>query len=213
MSDKRSIWLPKALAAAGALASSVYAFLIRPQLLKAGARLGEPGRRMPGDDLIPEPTSQATYGMDIDARPEDVWPWLLHVLRPAPGLFTYELNPSSTSTPLETPPDTLRDPEPGDRYANELRVASVEMGRVLVLKGFELVNEFASRSAMTLAYLTEGHPGKTRLICRTRIRSYGLLGKLYDIFFFEVANAIASRRQLAEIKRRAEHWHHIREAT
>ncbi len=67
--------------------------LVRRTLLATLARkLGTPTaveneRPLPGDELLPDAGAQVTHGIDIDAPPEAVWPWLVQAPRsyPAPG--------------------------------------------------------------------------------------------------------------------------------
>lgn len=40
-----------------------------------GATEAERSLPLPGDDLVPDPATQATRGIMIEADPADVWPW------------------------------------------------------------------------------------------------------------------------------------------
>jgi len=53
---------------------AAYGFFLRPQMLKWGTRLGESQRRLPGDELVPQPNARFTHAMSIDAPPEALWP-------------------------------------------------------------------------------------------------------------------------------------------
>ena len=59
MSQEQRKGLP-ILGILGGLAGAAYLGFVRPQLLKWGTRLGEPQRRLPGDELIPAPNFQTT---------------------------------------------------------------------------------------------------------------------------------------------------------
>jgi hypothetical protein len=50
--------------------------VIHRQLLRSGATDEEELGPLPGDDLVPHPTWQATRAVSIDARAVEVWPWV-----------------------------------------------------------------------------------------------------------------------------------------
>jgi hypothetical protein len=62
------------IAALGLL--GVYAFAIRPRLLRWGATDDEVTGPYPGVDIIPGGTRGGTMAVTIDAPPSAVWPWL-----------------------------------------------------------------------------------------------------------------------------------------
>lgn len=47
-------------------------------------------RDYPGDDLVPEPKWSWTHGVEIDAEPERVWPWIAQVGRDKAGFYSYQ---------------------------------------------------------------------------------------------------------------------------
>ena len=77
----------------GAVVGVAYLRVVRPWQLRWGATEEEVARALPGDELVAAPTFDATRAITIEARPEDIWPWLvqagrgqfLHTLTPAPG--------------------------------------------------------------------------------------------------------------------------------
>ncbi len=54
-----------------------------------GAMPAEAAMMLPGDDLVPNPDSQVTMAVTIDAPPERVWPWLLQMGVDRAGLYTH----------------------------------------------------------------------------------------------------------------------------
>jgi len=62
------------IAALGLL--GVYAFAVRPRLLRWGATDDEVTGPYPGADIIPGGTRGGTMAVTIDAPPSAVWPWL-----------------------------------------------------------------------------------------------------------------------------------------
>lgn len=56
-----------------------------------GADPVEAGTPLPGDDLVPDADAVDTRGIDISARPEDVWPWLLQMGFGRAGWYSYDV--------------------------------------------------------------------------------------------------------------------------
>lgn len=54
------------------------------------ATTDERDRRLPGDELVPDPALVITNGISIDARPADVWPWLLQMGSGRAGWYAYD---------------------------------------------------------------------------------------------------------------------------
>jgi hypothetical protein len=61
-----------------ALAAGLY-LVYRPLQLDWGARPEEIAQAMPGDEIQPHPIFNATRAVTIDARPEQIWPWLVQI--------------------------------------------------------------------------------------------------------------------------------------
>lgn len=51
----------------------------------------EATRLLPGDDLVPDAVAVDTRGIDIAARPEDVWPWLVQMGFGRAGWYSYDV--------------------------------------------------------------------------------------------------------------------------
>ena len=61
--------------ATAALAAGLgaYPVFFRRQCLTWGARPDEVSRKLPGDELLPEPNAIETRGLTIDAPPAKIW--------------------------------------------------------------------------------------------------------------------------------------------
>jgi hypothetical protein len=68
-----------------------YVKLWRPWQLRWGATDDELTRPLPGDDLVPKPTFNATRAISIGAPPGRVWPWLIQVGTKRAGWYSYDL--------------------------------------------------------------------------------------------------------------------------
>ena len=78
------------LAVLGAGAFGVYLRFIRPWQLRWGATDEEVARAMSGDDVVKQPTFNATRTVTIQARPEEIWPWLVQIGITRAGWYSYD---------------------------------------------------------------------------------------------------------------------------
>ena len=70
--------------------SAVFQFAYRPWQRTWGATEEEVLRVMPGDETVSEPTFWATRAVEIDARPEEVWPWLVQIGYRKAGFYSHD---------------------------------------------------------------------------------------------------------------------------
>ena len=68
-----------------------YLRYVRPWQLTWGATAAEVARRLPSDDLVTDPTFDATRAITLDAPPEQVWPWLVQIGLTRAGWYSYDL--------------------------------------------------------------------------------------------------------------------------
>jgi len=73
--------------------NAVYFSAIRPWHLRWGTTSSEQLAALPGDELFSGPQSAVTHAITINAKPEDVWPWIRQIGQDRSGFFSY--------TPLE----------------------------------------------------------------------------------------------------------------
>lgn len=188
---------PPVSAAATGVAVAVYAWWLRPWMLGWGSTAEEQGRALPGDELIPDPASQSTRAVTIDAPVAGVWPWLAQLGQDRGGFYSYTWLENLAGCRMRNA-DSIH-PEwqhraVGDTVllhpASGLTVTRFEPGRMLALEGW---------GAFVVEPAGEGH---TRLLARARTprslakRAMGLL--------VEIPHFIMERRMLLGIKERAE---------
>src|SRR6476620_3776921 len=65
--------------------------LYRPWQLRWGATGTEVGASMPGDEVVPRRSFNATRGVTIDAQPEAVWPWIVQIGFGRAGWYSHDL--------------------------------------------------------------------------------------------------------------------------
>src|ERR1700730_9755232 len=78
------------VAVMGAIVFGVYLRFIRPWQLRWGATDEEVARTMPGDDVVKHPSFNATRAVTIQARPEEIWPWLVQIGITRAGWYSYD---------------------------------------------------------------------------------------------------------------------------
>jgi hypothetical protein len=73
------------------LAAVAFFGLYRPWQLKWGATSEELARTMPGDEIVHHPVFNATRAVTVNARPGDIWPWIVQIGFWRGGYYTYDL--------------------------------------------------------------------------------------------------------------------------
>lgn len=197
----------------GALAVA-YHTLVRPWHRRWGATDAEVAKPLPGDDLEPDATDQVTHAVEIDAGPEDVWPWLVQLGQGRGGFYSYDWLERLVGADVHNvdwivPEHQLL--EEGDvvRLAPEAYpiqtpesapvVERLEPGRALVLR------PPVESPTWTWAFVLEPiDDGTTRLLVRQRSSPSSLLDRLLGSVFWEPAHFVMERKMLLGIKRRAE---------
>lgn len=193
----------------GLIAAVGYFFFIRPQLVKWGTRLGESQRRLPGDELIPQPNAQSTRAINIDAPPEAVWPWLAQMGRDRTGWYALDAIDNDNIPSATYLRHDLPAPQAGMALDHGYQVMDVVPNRLLLVGGYDLPNSFGTASDVSTLYLLERKSdGSTRLLIRMRKYSYGISGRLYNLGQ-EPLEFLMTYRQLEGIKSRAETMAHL----
>ena len=65
----------------------------------------EAGRALPGDDLVADATAVETRGIDLDAPPETVWPWLTQMGYGRAGWYSYDTIDMDRASARDVAPD------------------------------------------------------------------------------------------------------------
>ena len=195
-----------ALLAIAALAV-LYWFPMRRWMSRWGADASDLSRTMAGDSLLAAPTYSGTMAVNVNAPPEDVWPWLVQIGYQRGGLYSYDWldrlfgyldRPSASRILPEFQQLAVGDRIPLGRGPS-WPVAVIEPCRALVLDmrnmdGIDWVWQFG-------LYPIDGT--RTRLVSRSRVRARTVPARVLT-YAIEPAGFLMTRRMLIGIKDRAE---------
>ncbi len=170
-----------------------------------GATDEEIAMAMPGDDVITDPSAQATRAVTIHAPAEDVWRWLVQVGCLRAGWYSNDLLDNLAHPSAESILPEFQDIEIGQWVPMSPTVSDTTAFRVA---GFE-PNRWMiwQQPASTWVWTLTPQPnGDTRLVTRLRNHyDWGHPGAtLLSMFLFEFGDFAMMRRMLLGIKHRAE---------
>ena len=171
---------------------------------------------LPGDGIVPEPKWSYTLGVDNDASPDEVWPWIAQLGQGRGGFYTYQTLENMAGCRITNTTEILPDqqhPAVGeDIYlhptAPPMRIETVDPPNALVLLGSPVdVGTEESWGVSTWQFaVNPGPDGGSRLLTRGRYdytpdwKSRLSFGR----FPIEVITFVMSRKMMLEIKRLAE---------
>ena len=180
----------------------VFQFIYRPWQRTWGATEEEVLREMPGDEIVANPTFSATRAVEIDADPEEVWPWIVQIGYRKAGFYSHDwLDNDGIPSAEEIIPE-LQSLGVGDTIPLSQAVSA----RVEILERNELMllvvdGHSAGTKAWTWAWgLYSAGPKTTRLVTRLRVESDSWLTNL-NLDAFEI---VMMSKCLRGIKRRVE---------
>jgi hypothetical protein len=198
------------------------AVVTRSQLRNLGATAEEASRVLDGDDLLPEAHTSSTMAITIAAPRSAVWAWLVQMGCGRAGWYSFDRLdnggvPSAERLEPEWQHIAVGDRMPSDPSGRSwFEVAALERERALVLRASLRVpsgKPFDPRgvrpswfSDSTWSFVLDRDEAQhTRLLVRTRnvARPRLLLGAA-NAMFWDPAHAIMERRQLVNLRRRAE---------
>ncbi|HEU5144106.1 MAG TPA: SRPBCC family protein [Dermatophilaceae bacterium] len=201
------VWTRRALALL-----LLYGLGYRPWQLRWGATASEVAQELPGDEIVPHAQWEATRAIDIGARPEEVWPWLVQMgASPRAGWYSYDWADNGGIRSAERIVPELQHLQVGDRLpmtagsADGFTVEAIDEGRSLVL---------ASRhrdGIVTATFVVRAvAPAHSRLVHRVRFRVRGTPGGVGFASMMDLSDFVMSRRTLLGLRQRAERLAHRR---
>lgn len=184
-----------------ALCGVAYVRVIRPWQLTWGATAAEVTRALPSDDLVAEPTFNATRAITIPAPPERVWPWIVQMGLTRAGWYSYDLLDNLGRTSARRIIPELQHLEPGDIVPMSpdgeqgMRVHSVNAPHSMV---------WGEPGGTTWAWhLDETSSGSTRLLTRVRSRYQWFSPSIAFSVLLEFGDIWMMRKMLLNLKGRA----------
>lgn len=190
-----------ALVLGGALTAG-YLRVLRPWQLRWGASDAELTMALPGDDLVDEPTFNATRAITINAPAKDIWPWLVQVGLTRAGWYSYDWLDNLGHRSAQRIIPELQDLEPGDVVPMSpdgkqgMRVHALDAPRSMI---------WGTPGQMTWVWLlAPRRDGSTRVITRVRYRYRWLSPSIAFSMLVEFTDIWMMRKMLLNIRERAE---------
>jgi hypothetical protein len=186
----------------GLTGAAVYGVVWRPWQLTWGATSDEVARSLPGDELVPFPTFNATRAISIAVPPEQIWPWLAQVGVRRAGWYSYDLldnlgHPSSRRIRPEwqhLAPGDLVPMSPDGKHGIE--VYSLDHPHTMI---------WGTPGDTTWVWQLDARPdGTTRLLTRIRSRIRFTPMSITFSILMEVADFWMIRKMLIGLRERAE---------
>jgi hypothetical protein len=196
-----------------------YRKVVRPWHESWGATDEEVNEQLPGDELVAEPAGQVTRGITVEARPEQVWPWIIQIGADRGGFYSYDWLENLFRLDIHSADRSV--PEWQQRAVDDLvhanakgtggwYVMDVRPNRVLVVKMADVKasrparrDEHWCREFVWTFVVTEGRNGTTRLLVRERVGFGNTLTQLV-LAPTGFVSFVMTRRMMRGIKARAE---------
>ena len=160
------------LDAVGGLPLFATAPLYRRWHLRWGATDHEVQAPMPGDELVPKASMQATRAITIDAPPALVWPWIVQMGYRRAGFYTYDLLDNAGMDSADRILEQYQPPTIGDWIPMAKRINETTAFRVKAFATNEWLLWEKPDSTWTWKLVPlEG--GRTRLMARLKQRLRG----------------------------------------
>ncbi len=163
-------------------------------------------RPLPGDDFMPDARDQWTHAITVDARPCDVWPWLLQLGCRRGGWYSYDGLDNGGAPSADRVIDELQQVEVGDLFAwtptahDGFFVTAVEPEQMLLVIAGEAGSLYRVSWAFVLEAIDERH---TRVISRCRGQLIRPSGR-FRLALMRPTHFAMERRQLLNLKARVE---------
>ncbi len=178
--------------------AAFFYFVYLPWQLSWGATDDEVTRPMVGDELVKNPTFNATRAVTVNAPAERIWPWIVQVGYKKAGFYSWDILDNDGIPSAERLIPEYQELKAGDLVPLseevDAKVVDVEPNKRLLL---------VFQSGGTVAWswgLYKLDAERTRLVTRLRWRTTSVVSQ-FTLDAFEI---IMMRKCLLGIKRRAE---------
>jgi len=176
----------------------------RPWALNWGATADEIDRAMPGDELVADPTFNATRAVTITGRPEDIWPWIAQIGYSRAGFYSYDRLDNDGVPSAEQILPEYQDLTVGDTIPLSATVGAqvLDLHReehLLLVVSADSESEGPPRLWTWVWVLYELDDRRTRLVSRLRVRA-----SFRTTLMLDALEIMMMRKHLLGIKRRVE---------
>jgi len=201
----------------------VYHFGLRNWCLSWGTTAAEAHATLPGDELFPEYTSEATHAITIHTTPQKIWPWLMQIGQDRSGFYSYTFLENTFGCDMPKVEHLVPEWKPRTRgeivwfcdpksYNGEGKMipAVVETDRA-----FTMITPGDWKSVQAGGHAREGFwsftlqpidAGQTRLIARVRGGTPPTLAsRVMGRLFWEPAHWVMEQKMLRTVRNLAEH--------
>jgi hypothetical protein len=180
-----------------------YVSVIRPWQLHWGATDEELARSMAGDDIVKKPVFDATRAVTVNARPEDIWPWLVQIGIKRAGWYSYDWIDN-----LGKPSAEQVIPEFQHIVSGDLIPMSPD-GKIGLwvkeYKPYQWILWWDKKNTVSWLWnLCPVNEAQTRLITRVRMNYHWFSPVILFELLLDVGDIIMMRKCMLGIKRRAE---------
>jgi hypothetical protein len=181
----------------------LHTLLLRSYTSTKGSTPEEISASMPGDSIVAAPDYVSTHAITIDARPREVFPWLMQMGLGKAGFYNYDWLNNRFRLSSQVIMDEYQSLSVGDT----IRMSMISRFKVdtLVKDAFMVWTSNGNNPTETWTWvLVPEGIRSTRLILRQRI-DYNYLSPLILVnYTSEVMNFMNTRETLSGIKKRAE---------
>ena len=192
--------------------------ILRYLLRNLGSTQEERDKEWPGDALLERTDRTFTRAIDIDAAPEDIWPWIVQIGREKAGFYSYELIENLAGFRVENREtilpefQTLREGEFISFHPNGQGVyaAMVKPKELLVCRNWKDERDIdekcpASKGTWSI-YIVKIGRRKSRLIIRSCLETLrpDFTYVITTILFMDPVDFVMEYKMMRTIKRLAE---------
>jgi hypothetical protein len=170
-----------------------------------GANDQEIKRYMMGDELLDDPEFNTTRVVEIQAPPEEVWPWIVQMGMGRGGFYNFDMLDNAGKPSADRIIPEYQDLKVGDLILGLLQVSEIKPKTSILWRFLEGAGGWENATWSWGLYETEDH--NTRLVSRLR-QKYNSKSILESFMygFQEITEIFMMRTCLLGIKRRVEEY-------
>ena len=177
-------------------------FVYRPWAINWGASDDEINRSMPGDEMVQNPTFNATRVVTIKAQPEEIWPWIVQYGYKRAGMYCYDWFDNDGVPSAERIVPEYQNLKVGDLIPLSavmyVKVTELDPNRSMLWVFPEGSGPWTNSTWAWELYREDAQ--HTRLLTRLRVRTDNAISRIM-LDFFEI---VMMRKSMLGIKQRAE---------